>query len=259
MDLRIAGRWAVVCASTEGLGLAAAKALAGEGVNVVVNGRDSDKAKRRACELHAEFGTQVVGIGADLISSEGRARLLAACPDPDILITNNRGPKPGTLAEVTDEDFELALDLHYRAPIRLVSSVISGMRTRRFGRIVNLTSAMVTTPNEVMLTSAGARAGLTAVMKGIAREAVVDNVTVNNVLPERIDSPRQIQMARWSAERDATTFDQARAAQAQSIRAKRLGRPEEVGAAVAFLCSQQASYISGVSLHLDGGTSPGLV
>lgn len=259
MDLGIAGRWAIVCASTEGLGFAAARALAAEGVNVVVNGRDRDKAERRAGELHTEFGTQVVGVGADLITAEGRVRLLEACPAPDILVTNNRGPKPGTLAEVSDEDFELALDLHYRAPIRLVRSVIGAMRTRRFGRIVNLTSAMVTTPNEVMLTSAGARAGLTAVMKGIARDAVMDNVTVNNVLPERIDSPRQVQMARWAAERDGTTFDQARAAQAASIRAKRLGLPDEVGAAVAFLCSQQASYISGVNLHLDGGSYPGLI
>ncbi|QIS14008.1 SDR family oxidoreductase [Nocardia arthritidis] len=259
MDLGIAGRWATVCAATEGLGLACARALAGEGVNIVLNGRDSAKAERRAAGIRDEFGVRVLPVGADITTTDGRAKLLAAQADPDILVTNNRGPQPGGLAELGDDDFATALDLHYWTPLRLVRAVLPGMRSRKFGRIVNITSAMVTTPSPLMLASAGARAGETAIMKGIALEAVADNVTVNNVLPERIDSGRQIQLAHLEAERAGIDFEEARRAQAESIRARRLGRPEEVGSAVAYLCSVQAGYISGINLHLDGGSYPALI
>jgi 3-oxoacyl-[acyl-carrier protein] reductase len=260
VDLGIAGKRAIVCASSQGLGRACAQALAAEGVNVVVNGRDADKLAKAAADLAAACSAvEVRAVAADLTTSSGRAMLLAACPAPDILVTNNAGPKPGPLADATQEDLARALDLHFHAPLALVRAVVDGMRARRFGRIVNITSAMVTSPHPTMAASSGARAGMTAVMKGLQRLTVADNVTINPLLPERIDSGRQLQMARYEAEQAGISFDEARRQQAASIAAGRLGHPEEFGAACAFLCSVQASYISGVNLHLDGGSYPGLV
>jgi len=272
VDLGIQGRWAIVCASSQGLGRACAEALVGEGVNVVLNGRDPARLERTATELReaaakaaaaagngAPQSAEVLAVAADLTDPAGRAALLAAFPEPDILVTNNAGPKPGTLDQIGEEDFARALELHYWAPIALVRAVLGGMRARRFGRVVNITSAMVTTPRATMIASAGARAGLTAVMKALSREVAADNVTINNLLPERIDSGRQLQVARVEMERHAITFEEARRRQAASIAAGRLGRPSELGAACAFLCSVHAGYISGVNLHLDGGSYPGLV
>jgi 3-oxoacyl-[acyl-carrier protein] reductase len=258
MNLGIDGRWAVVCASSQGLGRACAEALAAEGVNVVINGRDAERLGKTATDM-AVSGVEVRPVAADITTQAGREQLLAACPEPDILITNNAGPRPGSLLEVSDEDLARALDLHYWTPIRLVRTVVGGMRERRFGRIVNITSAMVTAPNPFMPASAGARTGMTAVMKGLARDVAKDNVTVNQLLPERIDSGRQVQMAKVEAERAGITYREARRRQAESIAAKRFGRPEELGAACAFLCSAHAGYISGQNLHVDGGSYPGLI
>ena len=260
MDLGIAGRSAIVCASSQGLGRACAEALVAEGVAVVINGRDAAKLAVTAEELRGLVpGAVVIPLAADITTAEGRAALLAACPAPDILVTNNVGPKPGSIAEVTDEDLARALELHYWTPISLVRSILPGMVERRFGRIVNITSAMVTRPSGQMVASAGARAGQTAVMKGVSAEVAQYNVTINNLLPERIDSPRQDHMAHIEMERNSITYDEARARQAASLAAKRLGRPSELGATCAFLCSVHASFISGMNMHLDGGSYPGLV
>ena len=143
--------------------------------------------------------------------------------------------------------------------IELVRAVIDGMCERQFGRVINITSAMVTTPRPTMALSSGVRTGLVAVMKGLALEVVRHNVTINNLLPERFDTQRQIDMAHVAMKRDGLTWEEARAVQVASIAAKRLGRPEEFGAACAFLCGQHAGYISGQNLHLDGGSYPGLI
>jgi 3-oxoacyl-[acyl-carrier protein] reductase len=246
VDLGIAGKWAVVCASSQGLGRACAEALTAEGVNVVINGRDAERLGKAAADLGSAHPVEVRAVPADITTAEGRAALLAACPEPDILVTNNAGPRPGVFTDVTEADMTQALDLHFHTPLALVRAVVDGMRARRFGRIVNITSAMVTTPNPFMAASSGARTGLTAVMKGLQRQNVRDNVTIN-------------QLARIEAERDGVTLEEARHRQAASIAAGRLGRPEEFGAACAFLCSAQAGYISGDNLHLDGGSYAGLV
>jgi 3-oxoacyl-[acyl-carrier protein] reductase len=259
VDLGIAGRWAIVCASSQGLGRACAEALAAEGVNVVINGREPEKLEQTATEIRTNARGDVLTAVADITSEAGRGALLASCSEPDILVNNNAGPRPGTLDEMTDADLEQAIQGNFVAPLLLTRAVVPGMRARRFGRVVNITSAMVTRPNPVMVGSAGARAGLTAAMKAISVEAAVDDVTINNLLPERIDSPRQHFMAEQAMERLGITYDEARRQQAESIAAKRLGRPEELGAACAFLCSAQASFISGQNLHLDGGSYPGLV
>ena len=260
MDLGIAGRWAIVCASSRGLGRACAEALAAEGVNVVLNGRDAAQLDRTRCELSAAHPTiEVRSVAADLTGAPGRAALLAVCDDPDILVTNNAGPPPGSFFATGAAEFASALDAHFFAPLELVRMVIDGMQRRRFGRIVHLTSAMVATPNPLMAASSGARTAMTAVMKGVQRQSVPYNVTINQILPERIDSGRQQQLATLEAQAHHITVAEARSRQAASIAAGRLGAPAEVGAACAFLCSSQAGYISGVNLRLDGGSYPGLL
>jgi 3-oxoacyl-[acyl-carrier protein] reductase len=259
MDLGILGRKAIVCASSQGLGRACAEALAAEGVSVVINGRDRERLEMTAGEMRSATGGDITIAVADLTTQEGRETLIGACAEPDILVTNNAGPAPGGIDQVTDSSLDLALQMHYFAPIALVRSVLPGMRSRRFGRIVNITSAMVTTPHPLMLASTGARAGLTAVMKAISQQVAVDNVTINNILPERMDSPRQVQMANLVMAQRKITFEEAWKQQADSIAAKRHGRPSELGAACAFLCSEHAGYISGMNVHLDGGSYPGLV
>ncbi|MDP4065776.1 NADPH-dependent reductase BacG [Rhodobacteraceae bacterium IMCC1933] len=259
MDLDIAGRKALLCASNAGLGLACAKAVAAEGVDVVINGRNPEKIRAAQAEVEAVARGRVSAVQADVSTEEGRAALLAACPDADILLNNNAGPKPKRFLDTKRQDWEETYHSNYLAPILLVHAVIPGMIERGFGRIINITSAMVTTPRPHLTLSAGARAGLTASLKALSFEVAPHNVTINNMLPERIDSPRQIEMAYAVMKRDGLTFEEARAAQVQSIAAKRLGRPEEFGAMFAFLCSSYAGYISGSNMHLDGGSYPGLV
>lgn len=258
MDLGIDGRRAIVCASSRGLGKACALALAREGCEVFINGRDETRLGQAAREIEQATGRRPTPVVADLDSDAGRAALLAACPQPDILVNNNAGPAPGELAQWDHAAWLAALEANLLAPILLMSAVVPGMRARKFGRVVNITSAVVKSPRLGMSLSTTARTGLTAFAKGLSREAVADNVTINNLLPQHIDTDRQQYMARRIMEDRGITFEQARALQVKSVRARRLGRPEEFGDACAFLCSAQASFISGQNLQLDGGSYDGL-
>jgi 3-oxoacyl-[acyl-carrier protein] reductase len=231
-------------------------ALAGEGVHVTVNGLDEGHLAAAAVELEA-FGVEVAAVAADINTPEGRATLLGACPEPDILVNNNWGPPPGDWESFEYEDWLRAVEANMLTPIMMIKAVVGGMRRRRFGRIVNITSQMVKSPFSVMGLSAGARAGLTAACKALSREVAVDNVTINNLLPERIDTERQVYMAEQRAASSGMTFDEARAEIVSSIAAGRMGRPEEFGAACAYLCSADAGYISGQNLQLDGGSYRG--
>jgi 3-oxoacyl-[acyl-carrier protein] reductase len=195
---------------------------------------------------------------ADINTADGRRRLLEACPAPDILVNNNWGPPPGRWEEFEYEDWLQAVESNMLAPIMMIKGVIEGMKIRRFGRIVNITSQMVKSPFGGMGLSAGARTGLTAAAKVLSREVAEFNVTINNLLPERIDTERNIYMARKRAESAGITYEDARREIIDSIAAKRMGRPEEFGAACAFLCSEQASYISGQNLQRDGGSYRGV-
>jgi 3-oxoacyl-[acyl-carrier protein] reductase len=258
MDLRIAGRRALVCASSAGLGRACARALAGEGVHVTINGRDAERLETTAAELRRETGGAVQAAVADLNSEAGRAALLAACPEPDILVNNNAGPAPGRFEDWDHARWLAALEANLLAPVLMIRGVIGGMRARRFGRIVNITSAMVKAPHAAMGLSTAARSALTAVCKGLSKEVARDNVTINNLLPERIDTARQRFMAELRAKSGGVTLEQAYAEMAASIAAGRLGAPEELGAACAWLCSAHAGYVSGQNLSLDGGSYAGV-
>jgi 3-oxoacyl-[acyl-carrier protein] reductase len=209
--------------------------------------------------LAGRYGVTVRGVAADLDAAEGRRSLMEACPEPDILVTNNAGPPPAAFVDVTAEAWLAALQSNMLSAVELVQSVLPGMRSRGFGRIVNITSAMVKAPHPLMTPSVGARAGLTGIMKAVARDVAADNVTVNNLLPERIDTARQRQMADLAVAVRGITLDEAYAEIADTIPAGRLGRPGEVGDACAFLCAAQSGYLTGQNLQLDGGAYEGLL
>ena len=259
MDLGLTGRRAIVCASSRGLGKACAMALAREGCEVVINGRDAARLAATADEIGRQCGRRPHEAVADLNTQAGRAALLAACAVPDILVTNNAGPPPGKLGDWNHAAWLAALEANLLAPIELISAVIDGMRARKFGRIVNITSAVVKSPRLGMSLSTTARTGLTAFCKGLQREVVADNVTINNLLPQHIDTGRQQEMAERMVGERGISFTEARALQAKMVRAGRLGRPEEFADACAFLCSAQASFISGQNLQIDGGSYDGLI
>jgi 3-oxoacyl-[acyl-carrier protein] reductase len=259
MELGIAGRTAIVCASSRGLGKACAAALAAEGVNVVINGRTPETLETAAQELSAMSGRKVTPVLGDVTTEEGRQALLAVCPAPDILINNNAGPRPGPFLDKTRDEWLEALDGNMLAALALIKEVVPEMRRRRFGRIVNITSAMVTTPRPRMGISAGPRAGLTAVSKTLSVELAPDNITINNLLPERFDTDRQVFMARRDMETHNISYEEARERMVSTIPAGRMGLPEEFGATCAFVCSVHSGFMTGMNIHLDGGAYPGLV
>ncbi len=259
MNLGLADRQAIICASSQGLGLACALALSSEGCHVFINGRTPEKLENAAAQIERTTGNPVTPIVADIVSEAGRQALIEACAAPDILITNNAGPAPGALADWDHGAWIRAVEANMLAPILLIRSVIPGMRARRFGRIVNITSAMVKSPHPMMGLSTAPRAGLTAFCKALSKEVAKDNVTINNLLPERIDTDRQRFMAEKLAAQKSISFDEARKEIMMTIAAQRFGTPEEFGAACAFLCASQSGYISGQNLQLDGGSYEGLI
>lgn len=259
MDLGISGKKAIVCASSRGLGRACAISLAREGVSVVINGRDPERLAKSAEEIRAETGAGVIPVVADLDRPEDREALVAACPEADILVNNNGGPPPGRFEDWERAQWLAGLESNLLAPAMLIRALLPGMKERRFGRIVNITSAMVKTPLAPMALSTTARSGLTALCKAISQQAAPFNVTLNNLLPERFDTDRQVVMAKTASKLLDISYEEARAQQVASIAAGRLGQPSEFGDACAFLCSAQAGYISGQNLQLDGGSYAGLI
>ena len=259
MDLGIKGRKAIVCASSQGLGLACATSLAREGCVVFINGRDESRLEQARAQIEAATSVRATPVPADINTEPGRTKLIAACPEADILINNNAGPTPGKLADWDHAAWLAAVEANMLAPILLIRALLPGMRQRRFGRIVNITSAMVKSPRAQMGLSTAARAGLTALSKSLVPEVAMDNVTINNLLPERIDTGRQRFMAERMMKMENITYEEARGRIVETIAAKRFGRPEEFGDACAFLCSEQASFISGQNLQLDGGSYRGLI
>ncbi|WP_294325484.1 SDR family oxidoreductase [uncultured Sphingomonas sp.] len=259
MDLGIAGRKAIVCASSAGLGRACALELARAGVDVVVNGRDAAKLAETAAAIRAETGVTVTEVVGDLSTEEGRAALLAACPDPDILVNNNGGPplKPYTALEA--DGIRAGIEANFVTPALLIQAVLPGMVERGFGRVVNITSGSVKMPLPGLDLSSGARAGLTGFVAGIARQVAGANVTINGLLPGSFDTARIASMTEAAAKKNGTTPAEEKAKRAESIPAKRIGDPAEFGAACAFLCSDKAGFITGQSLLIDGGAFPGIL
>lgn len=259
MDLGLRGRKALVCASSQGLGYACAYALAREGAEVTINGRDAARLDAAKISIEKATGGKVRAVVADLGDEAARATLIEACGGSDILVNNNAGPPPGRFADWDESAWIGAINANMLPALMLIRGLLPGMRARKFGRIVNITSAMVKTPMGPMGLSTAARAALTAACKALVPEVAPDNVTINNLLPERFDTERQQQMAKLAVAVKGITYEEARAEIANSIAAKRFGQPEEFGDACAFLCSAQAGFISGQQLQLDGGSYRGLI
>lgn len=258
LDLGIKGRQAIVCASSRGLGRACAEALAREGAHVTLNGRDKE-ALAHAVEACSQHGITVNSVLGDMTLENTRDRLLDVCPSPDILVTNNGGPSPGQLKDWDYDAWIAAFEANMITHMLMIRAVLDGMVERKFGRIVNITSAMVKTPKAPMGLSTGARAALTSVSKALSNEVVKANVTINNLLPERINTDRQKFMAKRTSELQGISMEEAYDQMRATIAANRLGTPEEFGDACAFLCSAQAGFISGQNLQIDGGSYEGLI
>ncbi|MBX6330026.1 MAG: SDR family oxidoreductase [Pseudolabrys sp.] len=257
MNLGIAGRKAIVCASSRGLGKACAKALAQAGCEVVINGRDARQLQATAEEISGQTGARVIPVVADVATAEGQKALLSACPAPDILVNNNAGPPMRDFRALTRAQMIDGVIANMIAAIELIQQVIDPMVARRFGRIVNITSGSVKMPLAGLDLSSGARAGLTAFLAGVARSVAAANVTINNILPGAFDTDRLRGVLRRTAEQKGVSVEEAAKARIATIPAGRFGQPDEFGAACAFLCSAQAGYITGQNLLIDGGVFNG--
>jgi 3-oxoacyl-[acyl-carrier protein] reductase len=261
MDLGIRGRTAIVCAASEGLGRACALALAREGVDLVMNARRPDVLEATAEAIRGKTGAAVTAVPGDITTEEGRARVLAACPEPDILINNAGGPPPGDFRDWGRDDWLRAVEANMLTPIFLIKATVDGMIRRRFGRIVNITSSGVKGPGlyPALGLSIAVRSGLTGFVAVLARQTARHNVTVNGLLPGRFDTERLRANLVFAARQTGGTAEEEAERARADIPAGRFGSPDEFGAACAFLCSAQAGFITGQNIVLDGGAFPGLL
>jgi 3-oxoacyl-[acyl-carrier protein] reductase len=259
MDLGIAGRSAIVCGASAGLGRATATALAADGVKVLIAARNEERLRAAAAEIAAETGGEVAFVAADVTTDAGREAVRAAAPAPDILINNAGGPPPGDFRSWSREDWIKAIDSNMLASIFFIKAVLDGMIDRKFGRIVNITSHMVKQPAAFLGLSNGARAGLTGFVGGLSRDVAKHNVTINCVLPGQFDTDRLRSNHQRFADANKLDLATMQANARRGIPAGRFGEPKEFGAACAFLCSAQAGFITGQNLLLDGGQFPGLL
>jgi 3-oxoacyl-[acyl-carrier protein] reductase len=257
MDLEISGKSALVCGASKGLGKGCALNLARAGVTLTIVARTPATLEATADEIRAATGATVTAVAGDITTTQGRAAALAACPSPDILITNAGGPPTGDFRDWTRDDWIKAIDANMLTPIELIKATVDGMMARRFGRIVNITSGAVKAPIDALGLSNGARSGLTGFVAGLARKTVRHNVTINNLLPGAFDTDRLRGLFAATAKAGDGDAETQRAARAATIPAGRFGTIEEFGATCAFLCSAQAGYITGQNLLIDGGAYPG--
>ncbi|HRO12279.1 SDR family oxidoreductase [Amaricoccus sp.] len=255
MDLGIRGRTAIVCASSKGLGRGCAEALAGEGANLVLNARGAAALEETAAAIRARHGVTVTAVPGDITSPEGRAAVLAAAPEADILVTNAGGPPPGVWSDWSREDFLKAIDANMLTPIALMQAVLPGMIARRWGRVVNITSGAVKSPIPALGLSNTARAGLTGFVAGTSRQVAEHGVAINNLLPGIHDTDRATALDGGVMQAQGISRDEARARRQATIPARRYGTPAEFGAACAFLCSVHAGFIVGQNIVLDGGAN----
>ena len=260
MDMGIAGKWALVCAASKGLGKGCAAALVGEGVNVVITARGAEALQATAAELRAlNPAVQVIAVVGDITTEAGRAAALAACPQVDILVNNAGGPPPGDFRDWDREAWLKALDANMLTPIELIKSTVDGMAERGFGRIVNITSAAVKAPIDVLGLSNGARSGLTGFVAGVARQPRLAgrNVTINALLPGPFDTDRLRGTMAGAAAKTGRPIEDLLDERRALNPTRRFGTAAEFGAACAFLCSAHAGYITGQNLLMDGGAFPG--
>ncbi len=254
MNLNISGKKAIVCGSSRGLGKACAESLAKEGVEITINGVNEENLENTKKEFE-DKDFKVQSVLGPMEDENTRVALLKACPEPDILINNSGGPPPGNFFEWSEDDFLSAIKSNFTQSAMLMQSVLPGMKERKFGRIINILSAMVKNPHVIMGLSTSARSGLLGLSKGLSREMAQFNITINNLLPERIDTDRQTRVIEFQAKLAGISFEEAKQNMENELTAKRMGTVEEFSDLAAFLCSEQAAYISGQSISIDGGNS----
>jgi 3-oxoacyl-[acyl-carrier protein] reductase len=257
MDLGIQGRRALVCASSKGLGKGCAEALAGEGVDLILNARGAESLEATAANIRSTYGVSVVAVAADITTESGQAAVLEAAGDIDILVTNAGGPPPGLWSDWGRDDFIAAFDANLLTPIALIKASLPGMMDRGWGRIVNITSVAVKAPIPVLGLSNTARSGLTGYVAGVSRQVAGSGVTINNLLPGLHDTDRLVMLDKVDAGARGISEDDARQARMQSVPAGRFGTSDEFGAACAWLCSAKAGFVIGQNILLDGGAFPG--
>jgi 3-oxoacyl-[acyl-carrier protein] reductase len=269
MDLGIAGKWALVCGASKGLGLGCAQALAHEGVHVLMVARGREALEQSATDLIAacasntpavgqnDLKNQVLTVAADITTPEGRAAVFAVRKDFDIVVTNAGGPPTGDFRDWDREAWIKALDANMLTPIELIKATVDGMMARGFGRIINITSSSVKAPIDILGLSNGARSGLTGFVAGVSRAVAHKGVTINNMLPGQFDTDRLNTTLGGLAKSSGKTLDEVRAARMALNPARRFGTPQEFGATCAFLCSVHAAYINGQNVLMDGGAFPG--
>jgi 3-oxoacyl-[acyl-carrier protein] reductase len=257
MDLGIKGKTAIVCAASKGLGRACAWSLAREGVDLTICARGKEALEQTAGEIRKHFGVKVNALALDVTTADGRAQLLAACPQPDILVNNAGGPPPGDFRNWSREDWIKAIDANMLTPIELIKATVDHMIAKKFGRVVNITSSAVKSPLSVLGLSNGARSGLTGFVAGLARQTVKHNVTINNLLPGFFLTDRSRSTIAAFAKEKGVSPEEALADRVKTIPAGRQGDPAEFGEACAYLCSAQAGYVTGQNFLIDGGVFPG--
>jgi 3-oxoacyl-[acyl-carrier protein] reductase len=261
VDLGIRGRKAIVCGASKGLGRGCAEALAAEGVELFIVARTEGPLREAETKMRNAYGVSVSGIAVDITTEDGRAKVLAACPQPDILVTNAGGPPGGDFRQFKREDWLKAVDANMVTPIELIKAVLDGMVARRFGRIVNITSRSVKSALAHLPLSNGARAGLTGVLAAIARDPAIAkaNVTINNLLPGLFDTELYHKRNAALVKATGKPIEQVDASRLAEIPAGRLGTTAEFGSACAWLCGANSGYITGQNLLLDGGNYPGVL
>jgi len=257
MDLGIKGKSAIVCAASKGLGRACAWSLAREGVDLTICARGKEALEQTAGEIRKAFGVKVTALALDVTTADGRAQLLAACPQPDILVNNAGGPPPGDFRNWSREDWLKAIDANMLTPIELIKATVDHMIAKKFGRVVNITSSAVKAPLQVLGLSNGARAGLTGFIAGLARQTVKHNVTINNLLPGFFSTDRNRSTLSAIAKDRGISVEEALAERLKTIPAGRQGDAAEFGDACAYLCSAQAGFVTGQNFLIDGGSYPG--
>ena len=260
MDLGIAGKWALVCAGSKGLGRGCAEHLAREGVNLVITARGAEALEATATALRAMApGIEVRTVVGDITTPEGRAAALAACPQVDILINNAGGPPPGDFRDWQRDDWIKAIDANMLTPIELIKATVDGMAERGFGRVVNITSGAVKAPIDILGLSNGARSGLTGFVAGLSRQQRLAgrNVTINNILPGAFDTDRLRTTLKGAAAAGGVSIDEVADRRRKTLPAQRFGQADEFGALCAFVCSAHAGYLTGQNLLIDGGAYPG--
>lgn len=255
MDLGIKGKRALVCASSKGLGLGCAEALAGAGVNLVMNARGAEALEASAQAIRDQYGVEVVTVAGDIATADGQAAVLAAADGVDILVNNAGGPPPGMWSDWTRDDFITALDANMLAPIAMMKALLPGMMDRGWGRVVNITSQSVKAPIAVLGLSNSARAGLTGYVAGTSRQVAGKGVTINNLLPGIHATDRAISLDTGVTKAKGISMEAAKAERCASIPAGRYGTREDFGSTCAFLCSQHAGFIVGQNILLDGGAT----